>query len=77
MSKLEPCTTCANRSLCGHEEMACMAFVGFVCRGEYYEKDKQNPNAWNYMMIYNKSAEVTMNWLYNEHMNKKRKEANV
>jgi len=54
-----------------------MAFVGFICRGEYYEKDKQNPNAWNYMMIYNKSAEVTMNWLYNEHMNKKRKEANV
>lgn len=77
MSKLEPCITCEKKSLCGYEDMACMAFVGFVCRGDYHEEDKQNPNAWNYLMIYHQTSEDPMYWMYNEHMSKKRKAANV
>jgi len=77
MSKLEPCITCEKKSLYGYEDMACMAFVGFVCRGDYYEEDKQNPNAWNYIMVYNQTSEEPMYWLYNEHMSNKRKSKTV
>jgi hypothetical protein len=73
MSKLEPCITCEKKSLCGYEEMACMAFVGFVCHNSYYEEDKQNPTAWNYLMIFYQASDDPMLWMYKEHMKQKKK----
>jgi hypothetical protein len=77
MSKLEPCATCASKDLCGYEEMACMAFVGFVCRNDYYQEDKKDPSAYIFNVIFNNISEQPMFWMYNSHMNQKRKAQNV
>ena len=75
MSEIEPCVSCANRSICGKEEMACWAFLGYTLKSDYYEEDKVNPSTYLFDTIFNHESNDSIVWMYNGYLKQKRKVA--